>query len=192
MEIRKITTILEETYMDTSMLKQPTKKAAAVAIIKNPFAGQYEEDLTPLMDIGEELGRLLTIKARDALNLKEDSMVHNFGKGIVVGEDGELEHAAAIIHCGLGITLRKEIGGGRAVIPSAKKVGGVGTSIDVPLHYKDAMRVRSHYDAMEVRIPDSPKRHEILIAVVLSDSGRPFPRIGGHALEDVIGEDGLV
>ncbi len=190
MEIRKLYTVVEETYMDISKRETPTRKAAALAVIKNPYAGQYHEDLEELFQAGEELGELLTIKAKEALGITSEQ-VHSFGKAVIVGEDGELEHAAAIMHPRLGAPVRRE-SVGVAIIPSAKKKGGVGTAIDVPLHYCRAMKVRTHYDAMEVRIPDAPARDELVVAISITDSGRPFPRVGGLLMEDVKGEDGII
>ncbi|MDP4127176.1 MAG: amino acid synthesis family protein [Bacillota bacterium] len=191
MEIRKIVTVVEETHKDgVKAVDKPTRKAAAVAVIKNPFAGQYVEDLTELMEVGEQLGELLSARAIQALGLASGE-AHSYGKGAVVGEQGELEHAAAILHPRLGKPFREQLGGGKAIIPSAKKMGGMGTAIDVPVHYKDAAFVRTHYDAMEVRVPDAPHADEILVALVVTDSGRPHARIGGLQREEIKGEDGL-
>lgn len=191
MQIRKLVTVVEETWQEAGKdLDKPTRKAAAIAVIKNPFAGRYVEDLTELMDIGEKLGELLGNKAVAALGV-DKSQIESYGKAAVVGEAGELEHAGAILHPKLGKPLREAVGGGKAIIPSAKKMGGIGTPIDVPLHYKDAAFVRTHYDAMEVRVPDAPRADEILVAIVVTDSGRPLARIGGLKKEEVKGEDGL-
>ncbi|MBC7347937.1 MAG: amino acid synthesis family protein [Clostridia bacterium] len=191
MQIRKLITLVEETWQEAGKeLAKPTRKAAAVAVIKNPFAGRYVEDLTELMDIGEKLGELLGNKAVAALGVDKDQ-IESYGKAAIVGEAGELEHAGAILHPKLGKPLREAVGGGKAIIPSAKKMGGIGTPIDVPLHYKDAAFVRTHYDALEVRVPDAPRADEILVAIVVTDSGRPLARIGGLKKEEIKGEDGL-
>jgi hypothetical protein len=108
---------------------------------------------------------------------------HSYGKAAIVGEAGELEHAAAILHPKLGAPLRTAVEKGAALVPSAKKVGGLGTAIDVPLGHKDAAYVRSHFDAMEARVADAPRANEIVVAVVVTDSGRPLARIGGLAGE---------
>jgi len=189
--IRKIYTIVEETHGDgVKTLEKPVRKAAAVAVFKNPFAGRYQEDLSLLYQWSEELGDLLTKKAVDALGIKPEE-VHNYGKAAMVGEAGELEHCAAVLHPALGKPMRANVGGGKAIIPSAKKLGYPGCAIDVPLHYKNACYVRSHYDAMEVRVPDAPRADEIVLIVVVTDAGRPFPRVGGLQLHEVKGEDGL-
>jgi hypothetical protein len=126
----------------------------------------------------------------DALRILPEN-TESYGEAAIVGVDGELEHAAALLHPKLGTPFRKEVGGGKAIIPSAKKMGGPGTEIDVPLLYKDAAFVRSHFDAMAIRIPDAPKPDEIVVAIVVTDSGRPHARIGGLKKEEAKKEDGL-
>lgn len=191
MEIRKYVTIVEETAMEGGKkVDPPTRKAAAIAVIKNPFAGKYVEDLNELIDTGEKLGGILGKKAVEALKMPPQQ-AESYGKAAIVGVDGELEHAAAILHPKLGTPLREAVGGGKAIIPSAKKMGGPGTEIDVPLHYKDAAFVRTHFDAMSVRVPDAPRADEIVVVIVITDSGRPQPRIGGLKKEEAKKEDGL-
>ena len=190
-KIRKLVTWVEETHRDAGCeIAPPTRKAAAIAVIENPFAGCFATDLEPLMVIGEELGGLLGTRAVAALGVSPER-VESYGKAAIVGEAGELEHAAAILHPRLGAPLRKAVLKGAALVPSAKKMGGIGTAIDVPLGHKDAAFVRSHFDAMEVRVADAPRAGEILVAVVLTDSGRPLPRVGGLTVADIKGEDGL-
>jgi hypothetical protein len=189
--IRKLLTIIEETHQEAGVaIRPPTRKAAALAVIANPFAGRHVEDLSELIEIGEQLGGLLGERAVRALGIQPGE-AQSYGKAAIVGEDGELEHAAAILHPKLGAPLRKAVEKGAALIPSAKKRGGMGTAIDVPLGHKDAAFVRGHFDAMEVRVPDAPRRDEIVVAVVVTDSGRPLPRIGGLTTSEVIGKDGL-
>lgn len=191
MEIRKTVTVVEEILEEGGRsLLTPIRKAAAIAVIRNPFAGRYEDDLSELIDVGEALGDQLGRLALAALG-GDPASVHSYGKGAIVGADGELEHAAAILHPKLGAPLREVVGGGKAIIPSSKKSGGPGTGLDVPVHYKDAAFVRTHYDAMEVRVHDAPRAGEILVAIVLTDGGRPWPRIGGLRVDEVKGEDGL-
>ncbi len=190
-QVRKIYTVVEETHADGRLrLDNPTRKAAAAAVFTNPFAGKYQEDLSLLIQWSEELGGVLTKKAVAALGIVPDK-VHSYGKGAIVGTDGELEHCAAIMHPALGKPMRANVGGGKALIPSAKKLGYPGVAIDVPLGYKDAAFVRSHFDAMEVRLPDAPRADELVLVVVVTDSGRPAARVGGLKLEEVKGEDGL-
>jgi hypothetical protein len=189
--IRKLLTIVEETHREAGeSVAPPTRKAAAVAVIGNPFAGRYAPDLTELVEIGAMLGDLLGRRAVQALGI-QPGQAHSYGKAAIVGEDGELEHAAAVLHPKLGAPLRAAVEKGAALVPSAKKSGGIGTAIDVPLGHKDAAYVRSHFDAMEVRVPDAPRRDEIVVAVVVTDSGRPLPRIGGLTVAEIVGKDGL-
>src|SRR5271168_1313133 len=190
-KIRKIATFVEETSTEMGRkVDPPTRRAAAVAVIENPCAGQYVEDLSELMAIGEELGELLTERAIAALGIEGPS-AESYGKAAAVGENGELEHAAAILHPKLGAPVRKVLGKGAALIPSSKKRGGLGVALDVPLGHKDAAFVRSHFDGMEVRIADAPRANEIVVAVAVSDSGRPLPRVGGLTKEEIQGVDGL-
>ena len=189
--IRKMLTIVEETHAEGGRPISPaTRKAAAIAVVDNPYAGRFEQDLEVLIDLGERLGWTLGRRAVAALGI-EPSQVQSYGKAAIVGEDGELEHAAAILHPKLGAPFRRAVEHGAALIPSAKKRGGMGSAIDVPLNHKDAAFVRSHFDAMEVRVADAPRRGEIVVVVVVTDSGRPLPRIGGLEAKDAVGKDGL-
>jgi hypothetical protein len=189
--IRRITTIVEETRIEGGRaVTPPTRRAAAIAVIENPFAGTYVEDLAELIAVGEELGGLLAERAVAALGIPGDR-VESFGKAAAVGGEGELEHAAAILHPKLGAPFRDVLGGGAALIPSSKKRGAPGVALDIPLGHKDAARVRSHFDGMEVRLPDAPRADEIMVAIAVTDSGRPHPRVGGLRKEDAVGKDGL-
>jgi hypothetical protein len=189
--IRKLAVFLEETHEEGGRaVAPPTRRAAAVAVIENPFAGRYVEDLSELMDIGEELGGLLTQKAVAALGIPGER-VESYGKAAAVGENGELEHAAAILHPKLGAPVRKALSRGAALIPSSKKRGGPGVALDIPLGHKDAAFVRSHFDGMEVRLNDAPRANEIMVAVAVTDSGRPHPRVGGLKKDEIKGVDGL-
>lgn len=190
-KIRKIVTFVEETRTEMGKpVDPPTRRAAAAAVIENPFAGRYVEDLTELMEIGEELGAMLAERAVVALDIAGPK-VESYGKAAAVGENGELEHAAAILHPKLGTPVRKVLGKGAALIPSSKKRGGPGTPLDIPLGHKDAAFVRSHFDGMEIRVNDAPRPNEILVAVAVTNSGRPLPRIGGLTKDQIKGEDGL-
>ena len=190
-QIRKLYTVVEETHSDgTVKLEKATRKAAAAAVFNNPYAGKYQEDLSLLYAWSETLGEMLTKRAVAALGI-EPAKVHSYGKGAMVGGQGELEHCAALMHPALGKPMRDNVGGGKALIPSAKKLGFPGASLDVPLHFKDAAFVRSHFDAMEVRVPDAPRHDELVLIVAVTDSGRPLARVGGLKREEVKGEDGL-
>jgi len=189
--IRKICTVVDEVHREMGRdVDPPTRRAAAIAVIENPHAGRYEEDLEILMQIGEEMGDLLGRRAVAALGISP-AQAESYGKAAIVGENGELEHAAAILHPRLGKPLRAAVEKGAALVPSSKKMGGLGTAIDVPLGHKDAAYVRSHFDAIEVRVSDAPRPGEILVAVAVTDSGRPLPRVGGLISTDAEGKDGL-
>lgn len=189
--IRKIATWVEEVHTEAGRtISPPTRKAVAAAVIENPFAGQYVEDLSDLMEIGAELGGLLGAKAVAALGV-EPSAIESYGKAALVGENGELEHAAALLHPKLGAPLRNAVEKGAALVPSSKKRGGPGQDLDIPLGHKDAAYVRSHFDGIEVRLNDAPRANEILVAVAVADSGRPLPRVGGLTHDEAEGKDGL-
>ncbi len=189
--IRKIVVVVDETFTEMGRpVARPVRRAAAVAVIANPFAGRYVEDLSALIGIGEELGDLLARRAVAALGIAGDA-VESYGKAALVGEDGELEHAAALLHPKMGAPVRQALGGGAALIPSSKKRGGPGAVLDIPLGHKDAAFVRSHFDGMEVRINDAPRAGEIAVAVALATGGRPLPRVGGLTVTEIKGEDGL-
>ena len=191
LDIRKTAVWVEETLTEMGKsIDPPTRKAVAVAVIANPFADKYVEDLTPLMDMGAALGAILGDRCVAALGITPEA-AESYGKAAMVGESGELEHAAAILHPKLGRPLRRAVEKGAALVPSSKKMGGPGQDLDVPLGHKDAAYVRSHFDGIEVRMNDAPRRNEILVAVAVTDSGRPLPRVGGLGHADAEGNDGL-
>ncbi len=189
--IRKLVVQVDEIRKEMGQtIDPPTRRAVAIAVIENPYAGRYSENLDELIAIGEELGALLGQKAVAALGIAPGD-VESYGKAAIVGEAGELEHAAAILHPKLGAPLRAAVEKGAALVPSSKKRGTLGTAIDVPLGHKDAAFVRSHFDAIEARVSDAPRANEIVVAVAVTDSGRPLPRIGGLKASEIKGEDGL-
>ena len=189
--IRKLVVQVDETHREMGRdVNPPTRRALAMAVIANPYAGRYSESLDELIAIGEQLGALLGERCVQALGITP-AQAQSYGKAAIVGEAGELEHAAAILHPKLGAPLRLAVEKGAALVPSAKKRGGLGTAIDVPLGHKDAAFVRSHFDAMEARVSDAPRANEIVVAVAVTDSGRPLPRIGGLQTHEIKGLDGL-
>jgi hypothetical protein len=190
-DIRKLAVWVEETHAEMGKAISPaTRKAVAVAVIANPFAGRYAEDLSDLIEIGAELGGLLGARCVAALGIAP-AQAQSYGKAAMVGEGGELEHAAAILHPKLGAPLRAAVEKGAALVPSSKKMGGPGQVLDVPLGHKDAAYVRSHFDGIEVRLNDAPRADEIMVAVAVTDSGRPLPRVGGLTHAEAEGKDGL-
>ena len=183
--VRKIYTIIDETR---SVLGQEDpegylRKVVCCAVIAHPYAGQpLSRDLSLLVTASEELGSLLGRLALEALGCPAES----YGKAAIAGVAGEQEHAVACITSTFGNAFRAAIGGGRAWIPSNTKLGGPGTSIDIPLAFKDELWVRSHYDTIEVRVPDAPLPDEIVVAVALANRGRLFHRLGGLSKHEAI------
>ena len=190
-KIRKIIVQLDEIHQEAGKaVAPPTRRALAMAVIDNPYAGRYSDNLDEFISIGEELGGLLGQRCVQALGIAP-AQAQSYGKAAIVGEGGELEHAAAILHPKLGAPLRVAVSQGAALVPSAKKQGTLGTAVDVPLGHKDAAFVRSHFDAMEARVADAPRANEIVVAVVVTDSGRPHARVGGLQVHEIVGKDGL-
>ncbi len=195
--IRKILTIVEETHVEANkVLERPIRKAAAIATVNNPFAGRYVEDLSPLYDLGEQLAELLVKEALDALGIKPEEAkekVEGYGKGAIVGMGGEIEHPHAVLHPKFGAPVRRALGGVdycKAIIPSTCKRGGPGTQIDLPIVFKRAVWVVSHFDTMTIGVPDAPQDDEMVVALVLTESGRPLARTAGLQKSQVIGLDG--
>ena len=190
-KIRKIAVNIEETHQEIGRKIDPaTRKAVAVAVIENPFANSYQEDLSPLMDIGSGLGALLGRKCVEALGITPEQ-AESYGKSAMVGENGELEHAAALLHPKMGAPLRKEVEKGAALVPSSKKMGSPGQVLDVPLGHKDAAYVRSHFDSMVVGLNGAPKANEMALVLVMSTGPRIHDRAGCLAAKDIKGEDSL-
>jgi hypothetical protein len=190
-KIRRIVVQIDEVWTENGQaVSPPTRRAVAMAVIENPFAGRYVENLDTLITVGEELGALLGQRCVQALGITP-AQAQSYGKAAIVGEAGEIEHAAAILHPKLGAPLRVAVQKGAALVPSSKKMGGMGTTIDVPLGHKDAAYVRSHFDAIEARVTDAPRANEIVVCVAVTDSGRPRPRVGGLQHHEMIGKDGL-
>jgi len=186
--IRKIVTIIEEERSQSSIVAdRPLRKVAVAAVIENPYAGEHHKDLSAAMEWGKQLGQILGKKAVQAL---EDSP-ESYGKGGIVGTNGEIDHAHMFLTTSMADALREAVGGGKAWITSTAKKGVPGTCLDVPLAHKDALLVRSHYDTMEIRIPDAPLTNEVVAVVVVANRGRLNFRLGGFRKEDVKGLDGL-
>jgi hypothetical protein len=184
MEIRKIVSVVEETYIEGfKQAKKPVRIAVAAAVIKNPFAGQYVEDLQPLIDTySQKLGKMLPTKALQLLGI-DGEQAEGYGKAALVGLDGEIEHGSAIIHTMIfGNEFRSICGNAKTLLPSAEKRASAGASIDLAIKHKMDAKIRSHHMSFEFRIPDAPRNDEIVVAAVVTDSGRAHPRIGSlHA-----------
>jgi hypothetical protein len=190
MKIKRVLTFLDEVRSDAGHDVSPRlRKAAAVAILDNPFAGRFERDLSPLTKASEAVGREI---CAIAVQLLAPDKAVSYGKAAIVGINGEQEHGNAMLTTVFGNVMREAIGGGKAWISSMTKRGPPGGSIDVPLAHKDALYVRSHYDGMTIMLPDAPLPDEIAIIAVFATRGRPNHRVGGLAAADIKGEDGLV
>lgn len=189
-KVRKISTQVEEIYHEGGPLRSdPIKRGSIVAVVANPYAGEYVDDITPFMDALKPLGLKLAHQLIDALG-GDPSVITSYGKGAIVGEDGEMEHGATW-HVAGGYAMREALGKALAIVPSSKKVGSMGARLEIPITHKDAAYVRSHFDAMEVGLPDAPRRSEILFALVMTTGGRVHARLGGLAADDISENDGL-
>jgi len=185
--VRKWVTQVEEVLSDGERpTDKPIKRVVIAAILVNPYANVWSEGLEELIDAGEILGRVFTTRAQELL----DGDLQAYGKGGIVGENGEIEHIAAILHPKFGQPTR-DIAKGVSILPSVKKHGGQGASLDIPIHHKDAMMIRSHFDAIEFRVGDAPRANEILVALGASNGPRPHQRVGGLTAEEAKGVDGL-
>jgi len=188
-KIRKTQLIVEEISHDGGPdLAEPRRRAACLAVVQNPFAGHFVADLEAAMEDPKPLGSLMANKLVQAMGGPEK--VDAYGKGAIVGEAGEIEHGA-LWHVPGGYAMRGLVEPSHAIVPSSKKMGTLGTTLDVPLGHVDAAYVRSHFDAMTLGLPDGPKRDEIVFAIAMAFGGRPHARMGGLAASDVKGEDGL-
>jgi len=186
-EVRKWVTFTEELHEEGGrVLERPLRRVAVAAVLKNPYADKWSDNIDVLIDAGEWLATELMVRAKAALG----GPVEAYGKGGIVGERGELEHVAALLHPKFGAPVRAAAEG-VSILPSVKKRGGMGAHLDIPVHHKKAMLVRSHFDAMEICVPDAPATDEIVVAVAVTDGGRPHARVGGLRAEDAVGEDGL-
>jgi hypothetical protein len=189
-KVRKFLTSVEEIFHEGGpVADMPLKRAAALAVIDNPFAGRYVEDITSFMKDLEPLGLEMARRLVAALG-GDRGVVQGYGKGAIVGTAGELEHGA-LWHAPGGYSMRAVLGDAKAIVPSTKKVGGPGTRLDVPVTHINASYVRSHFDSIEVGIADAPRANEILLALVMTSGPRIHNRAGGLKAEDIKGEDGL-
>jgi hypothetical protein len=189
-EIRKIVTFTEEIFSEAGQLADPPlRKVAVVAVLKNPFAGRYVEDLAPLTKASLELGQRITSLGVSAMG---GLAVQSYGKAGLVGLAGEQEHAVAMLTTVYGNVMREAVGGGKAWISSMTKRVAPGETIDIPLAHKDALYVRSHYDGITLTLHDAPLPDEIAIIAAFANRGRLNHRVGGLSVFEIKGEDGLV
>lgn len=189
-DIRKFQTTVEEIFHEGGPAAAvPLRRAAILVVLRNPYAGRYEPDILPMMEALNPLGLDMANQLIKALG-GDPKAIQGYGKGAIVGSAGELEHGA-LWHVPGGYAMRAALGGAKAIVPSAKKLGGPGTRLDVPITHIDASYVRSHFDAMEVGIPDGPKADELVYALVMTTGARVHARVGGLKAEEIKGEDGL-
>ena len=189
-DIRKILTAVEEIRHEGGPPPaRPLRRAWVAAVIHNPYAGRYEPDILPLMDALKPLGLDMARRLVDALG-GDPKVVEGYGKGAIIGERGELEHGA-LWHAPGGYAMREVLGGAKAIVPSAKKVGGPGTRLDVPITHINASYVRSHFDAIEVGLADAPRGDEMLLVLAMTTGPRIHHRAAGLQASEIKGEDGL-
>ena len=175
MDARRILYVEDNVLMEAGKpLARPVRRVAGLAVIANPYAGRFADELSPLFDTGMELGAILMKRVTELLG----GAAVSYGKAAIVGTEGEMEHGGALLHPKLGKPMRAAVGGGEAIIPSNVKVAAAGTPIDVPLGHKDDVWSFDHFDTMTVMAPDAPRPDEIVMVVAVADGGRPFPRVG--------------
>ena len=189
-KVRKFLITVEDVFHEGGpVAAKPYRRGAILAVIENPFAGAYVENIEPFMDDLKPLGLRMARKLLAALG-GEVKSIKGYGKGAIVGEAGEAEHAA-LWHAPGGYAMRDVLGGAKAIVPSTKKVGGPGARLDVPVTHVNASYVRSHFDAIEVGVTDAPRSHEMVVALVMTTGPRVHARAGGLKASDIKGEDGL-
>jgi len=189
-QIRKRVVLVEEIFHEGGPVADtPHRRAAALVVIHNPYAGRYVERISGFMDDLKPLGLEMASSLVTALG-GDPKIIEGYGKGAIIGSAGELEHGA-LWHVPGGYAMREVLGDAKAIVSSTKKVGGPGTRLDVPITHINASYVRSHFDAMEVGINDAPRADEILLALVMTTAGRVHARVGGLKSSEIKGEDGL-
>ena len=189
-EIRKIVTMVEEVFHEGGpRANTPHRRASIMAVIRNPYAGAYVEDIQPFMEDLKPLGLDMATRLIAALG-GDPKVVEGYGKGAIIGTGGEIEHGA-LWHAPGGYAMREALGGAKAIVPSTKKVGTAGARLDVPVTHVDASYVRSHFDSIEVGLNDAPRAQEMAVILVMTTGARVHDRAGGLAAKDIKGEDGL-
>ncbi len=187
-EVRKIAVYVEETLHDGGPpLQHPVRKAWAAAVVKNPYAGRYADDIMPMMEALKPLGLELSRRLVEALG--GAGKIDAYGKGVIVGSAGEIEHSA-LWHVPGGYAMREILGRALAIVPSACKMGAIGANLDLPIHHKDACYVRSHFDAITIMIPDAPRADELVLSLTMASGGRPHARAGGLKASEIAKMDG--
>ncbi len=188
--IRKIVTSIEEIFHEGGpRANTPLLRGSVMAVIENPYAGSYVEEIQPFMEDLKPLGVEMAQKLLAAMGVAADQ-IEGYGKGAIIGTAGEVEHGA-LWHAPGGYAMRDVLGGSKAIVPSTKKVGAAGARLDVPVTHVEASYVRSHFDSIEVGLNDSPRSHEMAVILVMTTGARVHNRAGGLEAKDIKGEDGL-
>ena len=188
--IKKLVVQVEEIFHEGGpRADKPLKRGAVLAVVENPFAGRYVEEIAGFMEDLKPVGLAMATKLLEAMG-GEAGEIEAYGKGAIVGSAGELEHGA-LWHAPGGYGMREVLGGTKAIVPSSKKVGGPGARLDVPLAHVNAAYVRSHFGAMELGLPDAPKADEIVYILTMATGPRIHARAGGLQASEIKGEDGL-
>jgi hypothetical protein len=189
-QVREIFTQVEEIFHEFGPpAAKPLKRGAVCAVLTNPFAGRYEPNIVPMMEALNPLGLEISRRLLAALGVRPQE-VEGYGKGAIVGSAGELEHGA-LWHVPGGYAMREVLGGAKAIVSSAKKVGAPGTKLDVPITHINASYVRSHFDAMEIYVPGAPAADELVYVLVMTTGARVHERVGGLRAGEIKGTDGL-
>src|SRR5687767_12812612 len=189
-DIRRVFTHVEHIHHEFGpRAATPLVRGAIGAVLTNPFAGRYEPDILPMMALLDPVGVDMAHRLHAAMDVPLEQIA-TYGKGAIIGQAGELEHGA-LWHVPGGYAMREILGDAKAIVPSTKKVGGPGTRLDVPVTHINASYVRSHFDAMEVGVPDAPRADEMVLALVMTTGPRVHARVGGLKASEVKGQDGL-
>jgi len=188
--IRKTVITLDDIFHEGGPVAQkPYRRGSIASVIKNPYAGRYVEEITPFIEDMKPLGLKMAQDLLAALGVSSDE-IEGYGKGAIIGSDGELEHGA-LWHAPGGYSMREVVKNSNAIVPSTKKVGGVGARLDVPVTHANASYVRSHFDSLEVGMNDAPRADEMVVILVMTTGPRVHARSGGLAADEIKGEDGL-
>ena len=187
-DVRKLVVTVEEIWHDNGpRLAAPLRRGSAAAVVRNPYADRYVEDIMPMMEALKPLGREMASRLVEALGGADK--IQSYGKGALVGLAGEIEHGA-LWHVPGGYGMRDLLEGSHAIVPSTAKIGPAGTSIDIPIHHRVAAYVRSHFDTMEVRVADSPRSNEMMLVIAMTTGSRPHARVGGLRADEIAKFDG--
>ncbi len=187
-DVRKLVVAVEDVWHDNGPRRAlPLRRGSAAAVLKNPYAGRYVEDIQPMMEALKPLGREMAVRLVEALG--GAARIEGYGKGALIGIAGELEHGA-LWHVPGGYGMRDLLEGSHAIVPSTTKIGVAGTAIDIPIHHRVAAYVRSHFDSLEVRVADSPRPDEMLLVIAMTTGPRPHARVGGLRVEQIEKLDG--